>query len=81
MQWGYYSIAAIPGAIDTKITFLKPFTTNGYIVVDSAYYPEQAGDKVNYYGCIGKNTTDMTYRVFQERWAAAGNLWWMCIGK
>ena len=81
MQWGHYVITATSGAKDTKVTFLKPFTTTGYIIVDSAYYPEAAGDKVNYYGCIAKNTTDMTYRVYQERWANSGNLWWMCIGK
>ena len=81
MQWGHYTITATSGAKDTKITFLKPFETTGYIIVDSAYYPEQAGNKVNYYGCIERQTDSMTYRVYQERWAATGNLWWMCIGK
>lgn len=80
IQWGQLAIAGNAGAQDYTITFLKKFSTTNYIPVDSAFYAEQAGDKVNYYGCIGRETGSMKYRVFQERWATTGTLWWMVIG-
>lgn len=80
IQWGFIGIPAIAGGWDANISFLVPFTTANYAVLDSAWYPEAAGDKVNYYGCIARGTTYMTYRVIQERWANSGHLWWMCIG-